>query len=81
MMEKDALHARRSADQRLSVYVYILTPVDYFSSPAPALPSPWEGEGVEAFSDALADARVQAHDELLCPGGMWFAPIGEKSSC
>jgi hypothetical protein len=36
---------------------------------------------VEAFSDELADARVQARDELLCICGMWFAPVGEKSSC
>ena len=45
-----------------SVCVYILTPVDYCSSPAPALPSLWGDEGVEPFSDELADARVQARD-------------------
>jgi hypothetical protein len=55
-----------------------LTPVDYFSSPAPAVPSRWWDEGVQAFSEALAHARVQASYKRLGIGGMWFAPVGEK---
>ena len=58
----------------------MLTPVDYFSSPTPALPSLWWDEGVQAFSEALADARVQASYRPLCPCGMCFAPVGEKGS-
>ena len=58
----------------------MLTPVDYFSSPTAAIPSLWWDEGVQAFSEALADARVQASYGTLYPRGMWFAPVGEKGS-
>jgi hypothetical protein len=55
-----------------------MTPVDYFSSSAPAFPSQQWDEGVQAFSEVLAHARVLASHKPLCIGGMWFAPIGEK---
>ena len=58
---------------------YMLTPVDYFSSPAPAFRSLGWDEGAEEFGEALTDARVQARDRSRCPCGMWFAPMDEKS--
>jgi hypothetical protein len=57
----------------------MLTPVDYCSSPPAALrPLGWD-EGAEASGEARTDARVQARDGSLSPGGMGFAPMDEKS--
>jgi transposase-like protein len=70
---QDVKRLTRPRTVRASHHDGILTPVDYFASPAPALPSLGWDEGAEVCSGARADARVQARCGFLCPCGMWFA--------